>query len=138
MAESLRADRVSFLDYQPRELLAQSLSSADIHYVGLARGLAGFVVPSRLYAILAAGRPVLASADADSETATLVREVGCGLVVPPGRPDLIETTIRSLIAGDHDLDEMGQRGRAWVEENADREVALGRYRDELAAVLRNA
>ena len=60
LAESLRADRVSFLDYQPRELLAQSLSSADIHYVGLARGLAGFVVPSRLYAILAAGRPVLA------------------------------------------------------------------------------
>ena len=95
-------------------------------------------MPSRLYGILAAGRPVLASADADSETATLVREVGCGLVVPPGRPDLIETTIRSLVAGDHDLHEMGQRGRAWVEENADREVALRRYRDELAAVLNNS
>jgi colanic acid biosynthesis glycosyl transferase WcaI len=138
LAASLRADRVSFLDYQPREFLAQSLSSADIHYVGLARGLAGYVVPSRLYAILAAGRPVIAGADADSETATLVREVGCGLVVPPGRPDLLETTIRSLIAGDHDLHQMGQRGRAWAEENADREVALQRYRDELAAVLRNS
>ena len=67
-----------------------------------------------------------------------MRDVGCGLVVPPGRPDLIETTIRSLVAGDHDLHGMGQRGRAWVEENADREVALSRYRDELAAVLNNS
>ena len=53
MAEQLGADRVTFLGYQPRELLPQSLSSADIHFVGLARGLGGYVVPSRLYGILA-------------------------------------------------------------------------------------
>ena len=69
LARTLGADKVSFHDYQPRELLSQSLSSADIHFVGLARGLSGFVVPSRLYGILAAGRPVLAAADEDSETA---------------------------------------------------------------------
>ena len=79
LAASLGADRVSFLDYQPRELLSQSLSSADIHFVGLARGLAGYVVPSRLYGILAAGRPVLAGADEDSETARLVRQVSGAL-----------------------------------------------------------
>ena len=135
LAESIGADSVSFLDYQPRELLSQSLSSADIHFVGLARGLAGYVVPSRVYAILAAGRPVLAGADEDSETATLVREVGCGLVVPPGRPDLLAAAIRAAAAGEHDLAEMGRRGRAWVEANADREIALGRYRAELAALL---
>ena len=89
LARTLGADKVSFHDYQPRELLSQSLSSADIHFVGLARGLSGFVVPSRLYGILAAGRPVLAAADEDSETAQLVREVGCGIVLPPGRPDLL-------------------------------------------------
>jgi len=49
LSKSLGADKVSFLGYQPRELLSQSLSSADVHFVGLARGLSGYVVPSRLY-----------------------------------------------------------------------------------------
>src|SRR5258708_17152624 len=78
LVERLEADAVQFLPYQPREIVAKSLSSADIHFVGLARGLAGYVVPSRLYGILAAGRPVLVSADPESETARLVEEVGCG------------------------------------------------------------
>jgi colanic acid biosynthesis glycosyl transferase WcaI len=112
--------------------LSQSLSSADIHYVGLARGLSGYVVPSRLYGILAAGRPVLVSADDDSETAAVVRDVGCGLVVPPGRPDLVAAAVRAAASGRHDLDRMGARGRAWVVANADRVVAFDRYRAELA------
>ena len=41
LATRLEADKVSFLGYQPREVLPQSLSSADIHFVGLARGLGG-------------------------------------------------------------------------------------------------
>src|SRR5919109_150820 len=76
-------DLVRFLPYQRRARLPLSLSSADVHVVGLAKGLAGYVVPSRLYGILAAGRPVIAAADDTSETARLVREVGCGLVIPP-------------------------------------------------------
>ena len=71
MAEQFGADRVTFLGYQPRELLPQSLSSADVHFVGLARGLSGYVVPSRLYGILAVARPVIAAAEEDSETAQL-------------------------------------------------------------------
>ena len=135
LVERLGAHKVSFHGYQPRELLSQALSSADLHFVGLARGLSGFVVPSRLYGILAAGRPVLAAADEDSETAQLVREVGCGIVLPPGRPDLLADAIRAAAGGEHDLEEMGKRGRAWVEANADREVAIGRYRALLAELL---
>ena len=51
------------MPYQPRERLPDSLGTAHIHYVGLATGLSGFVVPSRLYGILAAGRPVIVAAD---------------------------------------------------------------------------
>ena len=119
---------IRFLPYQPREVLAESLSSADLHYVGLARGLAGFVVPSRIYGILAAGRPVLVSADEDSETVRIVRESECGLVVPPGRAVLVAGAIRDAIAGLHPLEEMGARGREYVEREADREIAFERYR----------
>src|SRR5262249_12146825 len=57
-AERLEAP-IRFLPYQPREVLSQSLSSADVHFVGLAPGLAGYVVPSRLYGIMAVARPVI-------------------------------------------------------------------------------
>lgn len=136
LAERLEVtDRVRFLPYQKRERLPLSLSSADLHVVGLAKGLAGYVVPSRLYGILAAGRPVIAAADEDSETARLVSEVGCGIVIPPGRPELLARTIRSARDGAYDLEGMGARGREYVEREADRSVAMARYRTLVAELL---
>jgi colanic acid biosynthesis glycosyl transferase WcaI len=131
LAERLEVDQVVFLSYQNRMVLAQSLSSADVHVVGLAPGLAGYVVPSRLYGILAAGRPVIAAADPESETIAVVRKIGCGIVVPPGRPELLARAIRDAHDGVYDLEEMGARGREWVEREADRSVAVRRYKDLL-------
>ncbi|HEX3291449.1 MAG TPA: glycosyltransferase family 4 protein [Gaiella sp.] len=129
LAERLEVSRtVRFLGYQPRARLSLSLAAADIHYVGLARGLAGYVVPSRLYGILSVGRPVLVSADAESETVRLVETAGCGVVVPPGRAELVAGVLRDVVEGRLSLEGMGERGREWVEREADREVAFGRYR----------
>jgi colanic acid biosynthesis glycosyl transferase WcaI len=131
LAERLDVQQLLFLYYQNRRVLPQSLSAADIHVVGLAHGLAGYVVPSRLYGILAVGRPVIAATDPESETAHVVQEAGCGIVVPPGRPELLARTIRDAHDGVYDLDAMGARGREWVEREADRSVAVRRYRDLL-------
>jgi glycosyltransferase involved in cell wall biosynthesis len=131
LAELLEVDQVRFLYYQEREVLSQSLSAAHLHVVGLAPGLAGYVVPSRLYGVLAVARPVLVAADPESETAQVVERVGCGIVVPPGRPELLARAIRDAHDGKYDLAEMGRRGREWVEREADRSVALRRYRDLL-------
>jgi colanic acid biosynthesis glycosyl transferase WcaI len=128
LAELLEADAVRFLPYQPRSALSESLSAASIHVVGLAKGLSGYVVPSRLYGILSVGRPVIVAADRDSETAQLVERVECGVVVPPGRPELLAEAIRNAYEGELPLEEMGKRGREYVTEEADRAVAIGRYR----------
>ena len=128
LAERLETEAVHFLPYQDREELSMSLSSADIHFVGLAQGLAGYVVPSRLYGIMAAGRPVVVAADPDSETAQVVERVDCGIVIPPGRPELLAEVIRDAYEGSYDLEGMGARGREYVVEDADTRVALGRYR----------
>jgi glycosyltransferase involved in cell wall biosynthesis len=116
-------------------MLSDSLSSADLHVVGLARGLAGYVVPSRLYGILAVGRPVLVAAEEESETAQLVSRIGCGVVVPPGRPELLAEAIRSAHAGEYPLAEMGRRGREYVVAESDRLVAVGRYEKLLMEVV---
>jgi glycosyltransferase involved in cell wall biosynthesis len=136
LADMLEADHVRFMGYQPRELLSLSLSAADVHVVGLARGLSGYVVPSRLYGILAAGRPVIVAADGESETARVVLEEGAGVVVPPGRPELLAETIRAAHDGELDLAGMGARGRAYVVREADRSVAFSRYRSMLSELAR--
>lgn len=135
LVRELEAERIYFHEYQPRERLSESLSSADLHFVGLAHGLSGYVVPSRLYGVLAAGRPVLAAADEDSEIAQLVRSVGCGIVIAPGRPDLLADEIRKAVAGEYDLGAMGRRGREFVEAEAGRERAVECYRRLLAELI---
>ncbi len=71
----------------------------------------------------------------DSETVGLVEEAGCGVVVPPGRPELVAGVIRDVVEGRISLEGMGERGREWVEREADREVAFGRYRRLVADVV---
>jgi colanic acid biosynthesis glycosyl transferase WcaI len=128
-------DAVRFLDYQPREFLSQSLSSADLHYVGLATDLSGYVVPSRMLGVMAAARPVLAGGDDDAEHVRIVRETGCGLAVPPGRPERIARVIRDAIEGRLSLAGMGDKGRAYIEREADRSVAVARYRRVLSELI---
>jgi len=134
LAERLEVDAVRFLPYQPRERLSESLSAADLHVVGLARGLSGYVVPSRLYGILSVGRPVIVAADRESETAQLVEGAGCGVVVPPGRPELLAARIRAAHDGELPLAEWGERARAYATAEADRSVSVGRYRGLLREV----
>jgi colanic acid biosynthesis glycosyl transferase WcaI len=135
LTSMLEADCVRFLGYQPEELLAQSLSSADVHFVGLGLGLAGYVVPSRVYGILAAGRPLLAAVEETSETAGVVREANCGVVLPPDQPDRLAAAIRSAHDGELDLAGMGPRAREYALARATRELAVGRYRELLAELV---
>jgi putative colanic acid biosynthesis glycosyltransferase WcaI len=136
LARLLEAEKVELLPYQDRTILSQSLSTADVHVVGLARGLAGYVVPSRVYGILAAGRPVIAATDPESETAQLVAQVGCGVIVPPGDPFALAAAMRAAHDGEYDLAEMGRRARAFAEAESDRTIAVQRYRDVLRELER--
>jgi colanic acid biosynthesis glycosyl transferase WcaI len=138
LAERLEADAVRFFGWQPYDQRSLPISAADVHVVGLAPGLAGYVVPSRLYGVLAAGRAVIAHTDADSETAELVAEVGCGVVTPAGDAVALAEVLRACHDGAYDLADMGRRARAFAEAESDRSVAVDRYRALFESVRRDA
>jgi glycosyltransferase involved in cell wall biosynthesis len=125
-ARHRQLDNVRFLPYQEKSDLSESLGAADVHLVSLHAGLTGFIVPSKLYGVLAAGRPYIAAIEDWSEPAMVAREFGCGVVVPPGDPKLLAQAIASLAAGD-DLDEMGKASRRAFEERFDRRRAAEAY-----------
>src|SRR4051812_13447806 len=78
LALRLQAPHVRFLEFQPRAVLSHVLATADVHVVGLAHGLAGYIVPSRLYGVLAAGRPGIAAAGGGGGGGPPVRAPGGG------------------------------------------------------------
>jgi glycosyltransferase involved in cell wall biosynthesis len=94
-ARELGLDNVRFLPYQPKEGLTASFATADVFLISLLPGLAGYIVPSKLYGILAAGRPYVAAVEEECEVAAITRQHDCGLVVPPDKPrELAEGILR--------------------------------------------
>jgi len=87
---------VRFLPYQPKASLTESFASADVFVVSLKPGLAGYIVPSKLYGILAAGRPYVAAVDAACEVTGLTRKYDCGLLAEPLHPDALADRILTL------------------------------------------
>jgi colanic acid biosynthesis glycosyl transferase WcaI len=124
---------VEFLPYQPKESLADSLGAADLHVIGLRRGLAGYIVPSKLYGIMAAGKPYVAAVEPDSEPALVAEEHGCGIVVEPNHSVALADAI--LRAREMPLEEMGRRGREAFERLYDRPIATAAYARLLEEVV---
>ena len=86
------------------------MAAGDVHIVTVRRGLEGVVVPSKLYSILAAGRPVLVVAPAKSDAARIVAESGCGLAADPDDAGAVAAAIRELRSDPVALAEMGLPG----------------------------
>ena len=80
---------VTFLPFAPKERLGEAFAAADVFIVSLQRGLAGYIVPSKLYGILAAGRPYVAAVEEPTARSRAVaRAHQCGLVAEPGNAQL--------------------------------------------------
>ena len=106
---------VRFIDMQPAERLGEVLAAADLHVVPLRAGLARSSVPSKLYSILAAGRPVVASVDEGTEVARTVERAGAGLSVPPDDPAAFTAAVGRLLDEPQAASLMGESGRRYVE-----------------------
>jgi glycosyltransferase involved in cell wall biosynthesis len=116
LEEQQRALRnVTVLGPQPRESQIIFLNACDIGTAALVDGLRGAAVPSRLYNIMAAGKPVLVIGDERSEAALVVAEEKIGWVVSPSCHDVIAATILAASKDGRLLAEMGQRARKAAE-----------------------
>lgn len=117
-SSAANATNVRFLPFRPVEQVPHVMMAGDVHIVTVKRGLEGVVVPSKLYSILAAGRPVLVVAPEECDAARIVREAGCGLAADPGDPAGVAAAIRELRDHPARLVEMGRRARETAQKYA--------------------
>ena len=126
MVAELNLENVRFLPLQPKESLSEMFSAADVLLLNQVPGLADVVLPSKLLTYMAAGRPIIASIDPDSESANYVRKAECGLVILPQKPDLLAKAITRVVDSPSSI-KLGEKARAFAEKNFARRYILTQY-----------
>jgi colanic acid biosynthesis glycosyl transferase WcaI len=112
--QTLAADsrNVRFLPFFPSSKISSVLAAGDTHVITIKRGLEGVVVPSKMYGILAAGRPIVAVASRETDAATLGAREQFGCAADPDKVDEIVAVVRQLIADPQRLAAMGAAARS--------------------------
>jgi colanic acid biosynthesis glycosyl transferase WcaI len=122
-----RLSNIRLLPYLERAKLSESLSAGDVGLISLAAGLGGLVVPSKLYGIMAAGRPAILVGAADTEVGLTLETGKCGYVVGNGDAAGLCDRILFLVHHRSLVEQMGRRARKVFEERFDRPIITRIY-----------
>jgi glycosyltransferase involved in cell wall biosynthesis len=97
-SEAQASTNVRFLPFFPANKISSVLAAADAHIITIKKGLEGVVVPSKIYGILAAGRPILAVAPMQTDVAALSLRQNFGIATNPDNPAELASAVRALVA----------------------------------------
>ena len=124
-------DRIRFMTYQPREKLCESLSAGDLHVVSMHQNITGCLCPSKLYGILAAGRPVLAIADQRTDLCRTVASESLGWTCKPGDVQGIVRCVSEACARAEECERIGRHAREIAIMKYDRQVVIKQFKEML-------
>lgn len=125
--EKERLSNCLLLPYQQYETMQEFYSASDISIVPQAPETGFDAIPSKVYRIMACGRPVLALTDPDSDLGRLVEDAVCGEVVPSGQVELLAAVIRAAADAPGRWSEMGESGRRHVTAHYERRAVTRQY-----------
>jgi colanic acid biosynthesis glycosyl transferase WcaI len=126
---------VMFLPFQPYSIVPDIYATSDVSLVPQAEGTSLFGLPSKIYRIMACGRPVLAVSDATSELAALISgHADCGAVVGPNDPEALAQMIKRAYDDRLWWSSKGARGREFVVE----QYSVKKVADAYTALLTRA
>lgn len=134
-AQAAGLDNIVFQPYQPLEALSASLCAADLHWISLKPALEGLIVPSKVYGVLAAGRPILAVTAANGEIARLVAEHGCGVQAEPGDHAAFASHVRALADSPERTRALGEAARRAATGVFSRSRAMSRWTDAVMQTM---
>ena len=115
---------VVFKPYQPRDLLALSLSVPDVHLISLQPSLEGHIVPSKFYGIAAAGRPTIFIGSKNGEIPRILLEAQCGFSIEKGQAGELSQVIRELADHKETCLRLGRRARVLFDQRFDMRHAM--------------
>jgi colanic acid biosynthesis glycosyl transferase WcaI len=133
-AQAMQLPNVRFLPFQPHEDVPWLRAASDLQVSLYKYGSAKNSMPSKVYEIMASGRPMLASAEPGSDVRHLIDTTACGLCVDPQNADQLVAAIRTLYHNPDLCTAMAARGRSHAEQRFSRQVVARQYHDLLTQV----
>ena len=134
-ADRRRLRNVQFLPSVSKSEASAVMAAADLHVISLAPGLWGTAVPSKLYSVLAVGRPFVAAVESGSEIDRVISESGAGTRVDPGDAGALAAAIVEFASAPQEGSLAGERGREHHARRFDRAAGTRRYCSLLADVV---
>jgi len=125
-------ENIDLYAYQLTAHLSYVLSVPDVHVIPMRRSASGLIMPSKLYSILAAGRPVIFVGDAHSTVRRILEEYRCGFYVEPGHHNELSKLIHSLSEDRQRVRRMSDRCRSVFERHYDQRIAIATWTNVLS------
>jgi glycosyltransferase involved in cell wall biosynthesis len=135
MASSMNLENVIFLPFQSLERLAESLSMANVSLMGIYPKNEGVIMPSKLYGLLAIGKPIICVSDPTSEVVEILEKSGAGLHSAIDDPKELAQKIIELMDNPEKTRKMGLNGRTYFLENYERKNLTKQWEEVLKKIL---
>ncbi len=129
--EEKQLQNVTLLAPRPRSEQVVFLNACDVGFVPLVRKMRGVAMPSRTYNLLAAGKPILALTEENSEIARVIEEDRVGWFVQPCQPEKLLEKIYQIYNERKTIPEMAKRARKSALEKYSLNVAIAKYKDAI-------
>lgn len=124
-------NNVTLLAPRPRNEQKIFLNACDVGLVPLVKKMCGVAMPSRTYNLLAAGKPILALTEENSELARVIKEDKVGWFVPPSEPEKLLKMIYQIYDERNLIPEVARRARKTAIEKYSLDTAIAKYRKEM-------
>lgn len=128
---------VRFLPFQPLSRLAESLSMADISLMGILPENEGVIMPSKLYGLLAVGKPIICLSDPSSEVAGILRDADAGIQTSIDDPKELARHIVSILDDPERAKQMGQNCINYFQTHFERKIVTRQWYDLLTNEARD-
>ena len=126
-SQSLGLNNIEFLPFVSKEEYPFWVHVADVGLVTLKRSMKTPVVPSKILGYMAAGKPILASLNPESDGIRILEEAHCGINVLAGNPSAMADAVLKFSADREETRAMGQNGRLYAEKYFSINACINQY-----------
>ena len=133
----LKLKNVKFLPLQPKETYFEILRGSDVCLVSLKRSYTSPTVPSKILDIMACSKPIIANVPEESDVRAIVEKANCGIWVEPENPEEFKQVVLTLYKNPKLREELGKRGRGYVETRLSLAACVDQYEGLISGVLQS-
>ena len=135
---ALGLNKLHILNYQPRHLMPAILAYSDLQYIFMTPEQESMGFPSKVYTIMACGRPLLVCSGDNTPIVNFLKPLGCAkLVTNHNLEQKTDEMAQWLSSMTHEkLRKMGSKGKKVIQENYTKEIVTKKYVELVDSLLK--